>query len=343
MSRIVYFIFAFLITFSPIPILGIITQERIFDTSIFNYSYSLYLLGYSADSNKTLLGNDGWMFLGDAYSRSFSKSKPDYLEDQQLISNHYAFLDRLKEILEDKNLPFYQIVTPSKYSIYGEHIKLKTTPASYSYYENNRKTKEYTLIHHLRELKQESKMPFFLKTDSHWNHYGAFIGYQFLMKEVLENKYNSIKENLPFTEKVVGAGDLARFLNLLPYISDVDFHIEPSNQSIIKRNLTSGVEGSYNISHSLTNQEIKQPILISNTSALNKIKVLWIHDSFGHAMSTYMHQTFTETIHQHYGYAFKNIDTLKTLISSQKPDIVILSYTERDAFLFGDFLNNFHQ
>ena len=198
--------------------------------------------------------------------------------------------------------------------------------------------KRSDLTRYLRGVKSKVGEDLYFKTDTHWNDYGAFYGYQYLMNEQFKAKYKSIPLSTPFSRLGHTGGDLARFLNVTDFVTDYNVSPVTPDSTLVKRlNLFTGESSIVDIQGNINNSEIKNAIQVKNDNALNDITVLWLHDSFGRAMSPYMHSTFSTVVHQHYGYAFKDMEYFQGLVDRIKPDLILLSSVERNSLNFGRF------
>jgi alginate O-acetyltransferase complex protein AlgJ len=338
MNKLLILMLSFAVVFLPLPIFGVYTQNKIFSYSIFNYSYSLYLLGISSDSNKTIIGNNGWLFLGNNSSSVMDKSKSSYKIAPKALSANEVFINELYSISKKANSDFKFIVAPNKHSIYGEHLGLDSNVGAYSYYNNNANPVRSDMVSYIREIKTKTSNDLYFKTDTHWNGLGAFYGYQYIMKYTLSNYFEKIPDTLEFNDVEIKGGDLARFLGAENFIVDKNISVlELIKDRVVRINLTTDAVSTVDIQGDINNNaDIKQPIKIVNSNALNNLNVLWIHDSFGQAMSPYMHLTFREVTHQHYRNAFKNMSNFRRLVEEVKPDIIILFVIERNSLNFGN-------
>ncbi|QUM86295.1 hypothetical protein [Moritella sp. 28] len=339
MNKLIIFLVSFSFAFFPIPIFGIYAQHKIFSYSIFNYNYSLYRLGISSDKNKALVGSDGWLFLGNNYVSVMTKSKTNYKIPDDEVNSNEQFIKKLKDISEEANSKFKFIALPNKHSIYGEHLGLNSNVGEYSYYSHNANPVRSNMVSYLRGMKTKTSNDLYFKTDTHWNDLGAFYGYQYLMKYTFNDNFNRIPSSLKFHEIKYKSGDLARLLNVEDLIPGKNITVlAPTTDKVIRTNLITNVVSNVGIQGDINNFAIKQPINIVNNNALNNISILWLHDSFGRAMSPYMHSTFRNVTHQHYTDAFENMSNLKKLIQNVKPDIILLSVVERNSLSFGKYL-----
>jgi hypothetical protein len=340
MDKLFFFFLSFLLFFLPVPMLGVYAQSSFLSLNIFNYSYSMYELGISSDIGKTIIGEGKWLFLGDNYNHVLSKSYADYHLPKEDVEKNEVFMEKLESLAKKHNSDFLFLSTPNKHSIYGDKIGIDTMVNSYSFYDKHALMKRSDLTRYLREVKSKGAAgELYFKTDTHWNDYGAFHGYQYLMNDQLNAKYKSIPLSTPFNRVEHSGGDLARFLNIMDFVNDNNMSLVTPDSTLVERvNLSTGESSVEDIQGSISNAEIKVAIQVKNDKALNNITVLWLHDSFGNAMSPYMHSTFSTVVHQHYNDAFKDMEDFQNLVNRVNPDLILLSSVERSALSFGRYL-----
>lgn len=339
MNKLIVLFVSFLIVFLPVPILGVYTQGKIFSDAIFNYSYSLYLLGISSNENRSVIGDNGWLFLGNGYESVMDRSKESYeIEPEKAIANE-DFINKISVLSGKAGSDFIFVVVPNKHSIYGENVGLNSTVGTYSYYSHNARSVRSDMVSYLRRVRERVSNDLYFKTDTHWNSLGAFYGYQYVMEYSLNDSYERIPYDVGFESTKIGAGDLARFLNVTDFTSDENFSmVAEDNTVVVRTDLISNEVREVDIQGDINNAEVQHPIKVVNKDAYNDLKVLWLHDSFGGAMSPYMHLTFREVTHQHYYHALNNLQSFQALVESISPDIIIVSPVERASLHFWSYL-----
>lgn len=348
-TKSIIFIFIFLISLSIIPIYNIINHKAIYQTdrlervrdSLFNIDLIMSIagsagnfVGISSDSNKVFFGREKWLFLGDSFNHSVSKkingSQAYGKEIKKTISVMHGW-EKISKSIGVKG--FYVVVGPDKDSIYSDklpqwYVKKESTITSElingcDFYIN---TPEIVL-----RAKKETTEPLYFKTDTHWNELGAYAAFKGLANKSAKNrdKLTWPDSDLEFTSFASEAGDLSRFQRSARFLSDVDMKI--TSPSVANLHISVSSYNSGVIIYSGKNKPIESPselLLVHSPSALNKVKVLWLRDSFGTAMSRVMASTFYETLQVHHGRT--SPEAIKKILLDYKPDYVIVTVVERD-------------
>ncbi|NLI82993.1 MAG: hypothetical protein GX443_15080 [Deltaproteobacteria bacterium] len=200
------------------------------------------LLGVSPVES-VILGKDSWLFYrsetledGDTindYTGAIPLSGEDLAELEQILEeNHREF---------SKNGIFYLVViAPNKNTIYGENLpdeiegfKAKTRLDQFMAHMKIHSDVE---ILDLREplLQAKESQPVYMKTDSHWNTYGAYVGYRKIMDSLATRFPERCLEPAQIAgdkvtlERTLPGGDLAQMLfmqDLLPEDHHTQFNL----------------------------------------------------------------------------------------------------------------------
>src|SRR3712207_179112 len=178
-------------------------------------------------TEKVVLGKEGWLYCGLDNGKDITKQYRGITKfTPEELSKIKTNLEQRKVWLEKKGIPFVLVIAPDKETIYPE-------------YYNNEKYKKVSsesrldqLMDYLHKnsnidvldlrkilLDNKSKGRLYYKTDTHWNQFGGYFGYEAIMKEVGKyiksvrpltiDKFNIVKEY-----RVPGEGDLANMLSL---------------------------------------------------------------------------------------------------------------------------------
>jgi len=300
------------------------------------YGFRDYLIKYSSllhvkifstsPSNRVLLGKDGWLFYAD-------KADGDSVSCYQNINLYTE--EKLKiikdNLVEQENwckmhdAEFILMFIPNKETIYGEYYPNGINKmGSYSKLDqviNYLKLHTDIRIVDVRKelINAKNRAQIYYKTDTHWNSFGAFIGYQGLIKEI--NKSNpKVKpdtlDDFDIQKVNQKGGDLTRILNLEYYYDDSDF--------IFKRKK----DDTYIINIPLNDFDGGRDISKSSDKLLPK--AIMFRDSFTKKMIPFISNQFSEIV---YDWTEK---INHNLIKEEKPNIVIFEIVERRI----DFLIN---
>jgi alginate O-acetyltransferase complex protein AlgJ len=262
----------------------------------------IHLMGVSPVPS-VILGKDPWLFYCS-----------EALADGNSINDHLGTiplaeieLEKLKLQLEDNNRKFQEhgisyivVVVPNKNTVYSEYLpetmaksRSRTRLDQFSdYMEVHSALKVLDLRRAL--LQAKNQFPVYGETDSHWNSYGAYLGYSEIM--------NRIRESYPDASpiKIAGAidverstqgGDLAQMLLLQDLLAE--------------RNIT-----RFGIDPSPTFYTFR--------------KLIFRHDSFGDNLYPYLSRNFKKIINVAPFAPFRFED-----IFHEKPEVVIHIFAER--------------
>lgn len=285
---------------------------------------------------------------------------PDFLflrkvRKNQVIHKHnsveYASQARLKQDithfkiiakhLAENNTPFLLVIPPNKMSVYPEKI-----PAFIDVKKDNETTKYLLeqlekeklptiyLKDDLVKHKNEGK-PLYYKYDTHWNGLGAYYGYQSIITSLnkhyqLDIKPIAVKQIIPTRLAIY---DLMLKLRLVPKEQSIEYALSHSGSG---KEVT---QTDYDLELNKTTEKAiinpvnitpnKKLIAVTNKTALNPQKLLYIRDSFATANITYFQETFTE-VWQVANAFMGDTNYIIRLINEIKPDIVIYEKIERD-------------
>lgn len=293
----------------------------------------------SSDNNVVITGKDGFLFLGNNYDRVTDLHR-GFLNKNDEISITVPELKNKQDYFDQLSIDSAFIIAPDKYTTYRDKLPswLITTDDTPVYQFLSRADEAGLKTLFLKDYIKNDELLTFYKTDTHWNTYGAYLGYNATI-DFLNTSYGSNikKVSAPvflLTER--HGGDLSKFAKYSNSVTDYEAEFDKSDLSQITK-------CSYNISEmkhygcinetnsfSYTND---QAFYTKNENALNKKKILYLKDSFGTANSIFYQETFSETIQVHYN----NLqgDNFLKLVIKEKPDIIIYQVVERGFYSAG--------
>ena len=209
-----------------------------------NSILKLSCLGVSPVSS-VILGKDSWLFY-----HSEALADGNTVNDWRgTIPLSQAELVRLQEQLEanetifaEKEIPYLVVIVPNKSTVYSEYMpdtirKFRDTTRLDQFMEHMRRHSRVSVLD-LREalFKAKSSHPLYWKTDSHWNSYGAYIGYSEILRRLCAQlpglKPVSIRGDEVRVEPSPTGGDLAQMLFLqdsLPEENETRLNLETSS------------------------------------------------------------------------------------------------------------------
>lgn len=302
------------------------------DPVIGEVNYFFKKLGFSIDNNVVVTGKDDFLFLGNNYDRVTDLHRGFINKDDE-IENTVSELLRKQKFFDELSIDNIFIIAPDKYTAYPDKLPNWLTvpnklPADY-FMDKARENGLNAL--YLKDYLINADLLSYYKTDTHWNNYGAYLGYKASI-DYLNNVYDRNIEqigSLSFKFLEREGGDLSRFMKYSHHI--IDYKASSSDLRPIITKCQYDLDD-----YGLTDCEDKEnsdtatnnkSFYTKNNSALNDKKLLFLKDSFGTANSTYYQRTFKETIQAHYNNLQGN--EFYKLVKHEKPDIIIYQAVER--------------
>ena len=274
-------------------------------------------------SPEVIIAKNGWLFL-----RKNSDVLDKYLGVVQLSDDEIKdwinkYIER-KKLIHQIGAQLFFVIIPNKHTIYPEYLP--------DYFHKVRPSLTDQLVSGLREVNVEGiidlrpalilakKEQDYNKYNTHWNDYGAYLGYLEIMKY--------IPSIFPISGVDIGfsknrkTGDLARML-CNPELTEFRFGAEIKKNNILyRRNFEN--KGKYQTEEWLT-----------KTIDTNDQCALFLCDSFTNGvMYKFLEQTFGESIFKHHN----RMEYDPIFIKNNKPDFVFYIVAER--LIPHELLNN---
>ena len=303
------------------------------------YRNSLWFNASVANNKSVLRGQNGWLFITDENSIGDFTHQNYFTESE--LQKITADLVMIKENLAKRGIRFLLMLAPDKHSVYPEFYNSRYFQLSSP--SRTDKLVDYLNSHGLSDnvifvrdyLKsKKAEHPLYLKTDTHWNSYGAFYGAQTLVSK-LKEYYPSIRiPELNRFQFIKSEGLIGTDLNLMSGtepIPEENFYFSPkqgtirSQQSAQNEILDDAAathdpyyEGSWG-SHE--NSDFFSVTTKNNANP----KAIVFHDSFMIWMFNFMIPSFSTAEYIYRPLKIHNLDE----IYKAKPDIVIFEVLER--------------
>lgn len=276
------------------------------------------VLKASALPDKVILGKQHWFYYNE--SNTVNDFRRMTTIDTMEMMNVVRILHSRMQWLKKRHIHFYILVPPNKERIYPEFM-----PSAY-YPVNG--VGHNRLDFYKKILAQSSpvqiidptdslyvaklKKDVYYTTDTHWNLYGGFKGYQCLMTAILKD-FPSLtmmrEEDFEISDHFVEEGDLASMLAL---------------NSIYKRKEYSFTfkDSTKDLGH-LTSSDII--LRFDNQHILDSanLKLLMFRDSYANYLIPFLNMHFKKAVYV-WNYEFMN-----QLIEEEKADIVVFESLER--------------
>jgi hypothetical protein len=220
------------------------------------------------------------------------------------------------------------VIAPNKETIYPEYlpsqlyrpIRDKTVLDDFlTYLKRHSNVNIVDLRRPLIQAKKEGLL--FHKTDTHWNNYGAFVGYAKMMEPV-SKWFRQVRvlslNDFKVTTKSRPAGDLADMIGGTEFLEESEFDFQP-----IKPFSSYMIDWKNYKEFSMKKHDASLP------------RALIFRDSFAVALQQFLNENF-----QYVKYYWRRWDpeiSIHSIIRDVKPDIVIEEFVERGVKTLPDF------
>ena len=268
------------------------------------------VFGFSALTNKVKEGKDEWLFYADMplmtpVSKPFTK--------KELQQFHYN-LEIITKWLNQHGVKYYLTIPPITHTIYPEKLPdyLKIVLNFSRMDQLNSYLKKHSSVNFIgykSELTVAKKYrQLYYDNDTHWNPYGAFIGYTKIIN-TLSKDFNQIVPNEleDYEERWVNnhnPGDLLMLLGKKPLIGSVLLFRKDSVEAVFQKK-TGNIE------------EWKMPIPV------NDLKLFVIRDSYSEQLKRFLSTNFKQSFY------FWQEEIPIEKIRKEKPDLVLHEMSER--------------
>lgn len=275
-------------------------------------------LGLTNNTGEVSFGKDNWLFYNNViYINQLSIP----FTEQELKKMHYNLV-LTTNWFNQKGIKYYLAIPPVKPRIYNDKIlSFMKISISYSKLEQLtnylQKKSTFQPIFFKEELMQaKEKREIYFKTDSHWNQYGAFIGYTKIINsmsidfpELKPIAISSMQEK-PIEFK----GDL---MNLLGYTSNkktTEFLLTPIDFSLIPKRNNLFIKPEY------------RDLKLENYSGPKQspqLNLYVVRDSYTENLKKFLAMNFSSST-----FAWEKVLPIKSILE-EKPDIVLHQVVEK--------------
>lgn len=147
-------------------------------------------LSVSGESEKVLVGRDGWLFLrrdtNDVLGQHTGQVQLD--QDEQLAWRRV--LAQRQAFAEERGAVWLCVVIPDKESLYPEYLPSAIRPAPmrpvHDFLEMAKRANA-PVVYALPNLEREKpRWQLYPKTDTHWDHRGAYVVYRMICEQLLD-------------------------------------------------------------------------------------------------------------------------------------------------------------
>lgn len=265
-------------------------------------------LNKTKENNKMFVGKENWLFYKDEGAITDYQNKFPYTEKE--LEQSVEFLNDLNAWCEKNKIKFYLFITLEKHKVYGEYYKKDVrqlrpdresrTNQFLAYLKDHSNIKVLYPYDSFHQKKSEALLYF--KNDTHWNDYGAWLGYKMLM--------DMINKDIKF--KILSEPKWKMATNEVGDLTTMMVGIDPDKTTQYR---FSGLPDQQDCK-SLSNEKGVRDFVCYNQQGTYRLATF--RDSFTIALLPYYNKTFKQVSHfwrwnltdKDYDYLKKNADIL---------------------------------
>ena len=300
------------------------------------YNTALYYLKTSNNPSIGVIGENGWVFLGDNFDKSFSQNIRRFVISDQDRDYWTASLGAQVRYLSRRNIPMLFIVAPSTGTIYSDKLPAWTRPLLHGPTSFDRvleADKSLPILDVRPQLKEaRARADTYSKFNSHWNDFGAWVAWQSIAAELGRKLPGFQGFGVGHLANVATLDDNAsEFRNMLgidvrnrwnTYVLDEPFPdyfvVNPDGSRVRKP----GYAGT---------DLLEMPRETYSPNATSGLTALVVRDSMGNSLSPFFQASFQHVFQVNHHHASRPSEevNLIPLVRRIKPDVVIYVMTER--------------
>ena len=311
-----------------------------FDFILPYFSKSIYTLNISFSPQDTIIGKQGWLFLGDKYQKDTAINRRGLTAEELAVIKAIGIGTAAWETwLTRHGVRTVKIMlSPNKDSIYPEFLPDWAQPSTTSVTETLLANVDADLYVNTTEALRSAKAAYpqalYFKTDTHWNSFGAWIAFRAFTQEIKRSQPELTliddAQIVVSSPMKIDGGDLARFLRMKTLLADTAVSAQFNGIPILTEqyHFNDNKLKATGIGNPVVTPPVR-PLLVKSPNALNKKKVLWLRDSFGTAVSPFMATMFSDTLQLHYDRADPAL--FVRMVEEFKPEYVFITVVERNA------------
>lgn len=276
---------------------------------------------------EAMIGRDGWLYLARGGMVDNMLGNLTY-SDAQLAAWRRVFQTR-RDWCAARGIAYQLVIAAEKHSVYPEHLPM-WIPAARKHDQINQlvaylKTNSTVPVLDLREPLRLAKtnMLTFHVTDTHWNDYGAFIGYEALL--------NALAQQRPDIKPLpLGAFEIHRSQqpggDLAIMLAQERSLVEADHIALVPRPPLTAIATKADPVLSLNTGKKTIPAIFASDNPATHGTLVMFHDSFTTALQPFLAQHFQRAV-----YVWQH-DWDIPFLEAQKPDVVIDEIAERSFY-----------
>jgi hypothetical protein len=293
----------------------------------FGFRGSLIKLNYlvrrsllrETEFNDVLFGSNGWLYYLGEHEMDDAIGITKY--DEQTMQRWSLSLENKRKWLASRGIRYLLVIPPNKASIYNEYIpsyfgKLANITALdelLSYIETHTNVEMIDLRNVLLGAKSSERL--YMKSDTHWNDYGAFVAYQEIIKIIslhISSKPPATLADFFIERKTESGGNLAIMAGGAEFIKEEQISFIPKKARLAKQMEMDTDDAR---TYAMGQEDDRLPTAVVFGDSMFDALIPFISEHFKYA--------------QYYRKHWNNGTPIADIVSATHPDIVIEEFVER--------------
>lgn len=262
---------------------------------------------------KVTLGKQGWLFLDNDSNQVNKQLNGTVTFSEEELIQWRKLIEFRKLKLGEQGISYFFFVAPTKGCVYPEylpdHIQLSENRCVTQLVNDLAIHLEFKPIYPLSELiHAKTTMPVYSERETHWNDFGAFIGYRALLSQISEkHNVNLLTESsVDFLKFLSNSCDLGNKLGIKCDLSIKAKIVKPDYKCIFNNRVQNTGK-----------------LLVYENKNKELPKAIVFRDSFSSQLLKFLAGSFSRLV----AVWQPNIDY--SIVRDEKPDIVISQQAER--------------
>ncbi len=280
-------------------------------------------------SDLVVKGKDGWYFYkaGGVLEDYWGQAQGGQVAEGATFEVYSSIISERQEWLAKQGIRYLFLPVPNKIDIYGDEYlpyrvrrnRGQSFHSKFLSYVKEEKPNLNVLDFRPSLLLNKERQQLYLKTDTHWSHDGAMLGYDLIRKRCSTwfpgritaiDESNISRKNIPFS------GDLTYLMNMRGFVE------ESATITNIKKTCENKIKNHPPLSLELLDQPISDTPrrYPTETGCPNQsLTAIVIHDSFGNFLKKYLTERFKKVIYSH----AVDFNGLSELILKENPKLLL--------------------
>ncbi len=283
-----------------------------------NHLFRYGVLGISP-SEQVVIGKDEWLFYTGGGEIDDFRGITKF--DKEQLRRWTSSLRLKRDWLKSQGIRYLYVIAPNKSTIYPEYLppqfgRLREESGMDDFMGYVKKHTDLQVVDlRQRLLEEKRKQLLYLRTDTHWNNYGAFVGYTEMIRPITEwfpVVTPLTLKDMKITIEKTGSGDLADMMGGREFLSDENYRFVPKEP--------------FNAIRLDNPRSTRDPFTMKKSDKALP-RALIFRDSFFIAMVPFAAESFSTS---RFIWARWDSGTpMEDLIAQYKPDVVIEEIVER--------------